>query len=118
MRAIWATWVLGMLLSPAPLRAATPADPHTPVPRYSAIAAIQAVDRFVQRHREDPKEFVVSAVYGRPDLMRRELGDNYVTGREKEWAWFVTYDLPGKGNSTIVYRLSGDGDVDILIQVQ
>jgi hypothetical protein len=108
-------FILLIILQSQGARSVTEGDRLIPIPKYTAVQAIERVSKYYQDSKGDSERFVIAVAYGRPDMMGPCLGNNYVRGNWQEWSWFVTYTHPRKGESTIVYRLRDNGEVYPLI---
>jgi hypothetical protein len=67
-----------------------------PVPKQPIVEAIKLVQDYYGKHGGDPEKIIISVFYGRPDELRKILGNNFVLGDESEPSWFVTYTHPKK----------------------
>jgi len=87
-----------------------------PIPKQPVVEAIKLVQDYYAKHGGDSEKIIISVFYGRPDELKKVLGNNFVRGDESEPSWFITYTHPKKGNSTVVYRLRSNGEIYPLIQ--
>jgi len=95
-------------------------ESHPPVPKFTAAQAVEKVTKYVQDHEKDADsgEFIISVVYGRPDLLHLTMTTNdsntFVADAEQEWSWFVTF-WSHTMSPHRVYRLKNNGVVTPLI---